>query len=206
MTKERYLQALLAELQAAYGEPEDVGIETGGEYQRWLREEKPLLVEEIETQLAEMAAFMDAQELADLRRSMEETIEATDSAIRAMDAELAGMGDEVSQAGDIQSGEIEEVQRQLATLSNGQQGRLPACVSDDPFSAGPEQCRDGTMIVEFAPDFFDDAASSADLKLIRVSPGIGNLGRFRSESQQAFEQRIGIYRAIDLDLLQSLID
>lgn len=62
------------------------------------------------------------------------------------------------------------------------------------------------MIVAVDSDFFDSAASGADLRLIRVSPGIGGLSRLRSESEHAFEQRLGIYRAIDLDLLQSMID
>lgn len=203
VTKARYLEALATELQAAYADSGQV--ESGGEYARWLREEKPLLLEETAAQLEEMAGYMSKQELAELRRSLEEGIEAMDAAVRAVDAELAGMQDEADEAGAFQSLEVATVRQRLDALTPAERD-LPACVTDDPLSAGPDQCPEGTMIVEFDPGFFADAGSAAEVRLIRISPGIGGLGRFRSESQPAYEQRIGIYRAIDLDVLRAMID
>lgn len=212
VSRERYLRAVMAawetqvagRIRSAQSQAARAGSESALE--RWLRKEKPAVLEEQQRTLRELRGQIPAAELEQMRVAFATVIAETEAALREADAEAATAGAVVSEGmegAQVISAGLAQI---LAKMTPAERAS-PACVdyrapTRDPADAAASlaDCRTGEALVYLNPRFFDRAlgAGAPQLILVRTSARLDNRDPMNM-------LRVRIYETTDLDGLAALL-
>ncbi|MDX1678687.1 hypothetical protein [Arsukibacterium sp.] len=204
VSKHQYLSWLLEQMQL---QADEVVAEYDSDdmWQQWLTVDKPELIASNSETLEQMQGQISAEEFATLKKTLDQMVIDTEAGIRQLAASAADVNQQLPQLASVHQQELAKVQLALNQLTI-EQRQLPACLdTEDPFSAGPEICDNGTMVIKANPALFSNAASPADIRLLFVSPGTG-LHMLSFEDPRLYDLRMRIYRKVDIERLRQLLD
>jgi len=151
VTKERYLRFLvtaweeeIASLEATPADSMTVSLE------RWRREEKPRIEAENRQTLEEMKPYMNSEELAKLRQQLDESLAATEAAIRDAAAQTSDLPAEYAAGISEAKRQLQAVRSELTNLSPREKV-APACVSDWFYSSAGREPLMEFLLPELLP-------------------------------------------------------
>lgn len=211
VSRERYLRAVMAAWDTQVGGRIRAQVQAsgaGGEsaLQRWLRQEKPGILDEQRRTLDALRGQVSAAELAEMRTTFATVLAETEAALREADAQAGTAGDVVGEGMERAQVIAAGLAQMLAKMSPAERAS-PACVNyaatgEDLVEAAASlaDCRTGDAVVYLNPRFFDRrlGAGAPQLILVRTSA--------RSDNQYPSEVlRVRIYETTDFDGLAALL-
>jgi hypothetical protein len=114
----------------------------GGARDRWFGGERARFVAEQEQGLADLAPYLSAQQLAEMRETMRQVLIAADEGVRRADSAYAAHAPGMRERGERTTDDhLQRVRDELAALSPAER-RTPTCLDVNRvlFSAGPATC------------------------------------------------------------------
>lgn len=204
VTKQEYLSWLLDHMQMQTGE---VVAEYDADemWQQWINIDKPELIANNKQTILELQGAVSAEELSSMQQMLDKIVIDSEEGIKKLIEDSASLNTEIDSASEYDNEVVSKIRLALKSLSVAQK-KLAACIDvEEPYSAGPDACNEGTMVIKPNPKLFSAANSPADIRLLLVSPGTG-LNMLSFENPDLYDLRIKIYKSIDLNFLSDLVD